>query len=557
MRTLQGVGVSPGRVYGPVARMISSVVEPTERRSSHPEQEIEQVERAMQHVGNYLATLATQSTGVLTDVLDAQSLMALDPQLLANVHELIGTEHLAADRAVWVALNSFRAMLLNAGGYLAERAADVTDVRNRIITALGGVQRAEPPRPDHPFVLIADDLSPADTAALDLNLVLGFVTANGGPTSHTAILAKSLLIPAVVACEGILDVDEKCAVTLDGGSGEVIVNPSKSHLAAYPMSSPSRRKATTLDSAAGKTADGWQVQLLANVGTPEEARTAAEAGAQGVGLFRTEMLFLDKSKPPTVAEQRVQYREVFKHFRGKKFTVRTLDAGADKPLPFLGGHTEANPALGVRGIRLNRSHSTLLRAQLEAISAAASDADTDVSVMAPMVATVEDTQDFVASARAQGLSKVGVMIEVPSSVLVADHLFARLDFVSIGTNDLTQYTMAADRMVGELAHYNDYWQPAVIRLIDLTCRAAQRGNIIVSVCGESASDATYAALLIGLGVTGLSMTSSCLSQVNELIKTVTLGQCRSVAAAALEAATAKDARKSARRLLPQLPQLGL
>lgn len=549
--------MSPGRVYGPAERMINTVVEPADRPTRDPERDIGRVHGAMQEVSSHLASLAEQSTGVVADVLHAQSLMALDPQLVANVRELINTEHLSGDRAVWVALNRFREMLVEAGGYLAERAADVTDVRNRIVTVMGGAQHPAPPRPDRSFVLIADDLSPADTAGLDLELVLGFVTANGGPTSHTAILAKSLMIPAVVACQGILDIDESSIVALDGGSGGVIVDPAQSDLKNYRATGTSRREHKPLDNDAGTTVDGWQVQLLANIGGLDEAKQAAAAGAQGVGLFRTEFLFLDKMEPPTVDEQLAQYRGVFEQFRGRKVTIRTLDAGADKQLPFLGGDTEINPALGVRGIRLKRTHPGLLEAQLEAISGAARDVDADVHVMAPMVATVEETNEFVDSARAKGLAKVGVMVEVPASVLMADQVFPSLDFVSIGTNDLTQYTMAADRMVGELARYNDYWQPAVIRLIDLACQAAQRGETSVSVCGESASDAAYAAVLIGLGVTGLSMSTSCLSLVNELIKSVTLEQCQSAAGSALRAKTAQEARQRARALLPQLEQLGL
>lgn len=537
--------------------MINTVVEPADRPTTDPERDVGRVDGAMQDVSSHLASLAERSAGVVADVLQAQSLMALDPQLIANVRELINIERLAGDRAVWVALNRFRDMLTEAGGYLAERATDVTDVRNRIIAAMGGAQHPAPPRPDHPFVLIADDLSPADTAGLDLELVLGFVTANGGPTSHTAILAKSLMIPAVVACQGIIDINESSIVAIDGGAGDVIVDPAPRDLKNYRATATSRREYKPLGSEAGTTVDGWQVQLLANIGGLDEAKQAVAAGAQGVGLFRTEFLFLDKLEPPTVEEQRTQYRAVFEQFRGRKLTIRTLDAGADKQLPFLGRGTEINPALGVRGIRLRQSHPGLLEAQLEAISAAAREVDTEVHVMAPMVATVEETNEFVESARARGLDKVGVMVEVPASVLMADQLFPSLDFVSIGTNDLTQYTMAADRMVGELARYNDYWQPAVIRLIDLACQAAKRGETRVSVCGESASDAAYAAVLIGLGVTGLSMSTNCLSLVNALIKSVTLEQCQSAAGSALRAKTAQEARQRARGLLPQLERLGL
>ena len=292
----------------------------------------------------------------------------------------------------------------------------------------------------------------------------------------------------------------------------------------------------------GRTRDGHPVALLANIGDVRDARVAAEVGAEGVGLFRSEFLFLDRTEAPSRAEQVEAYRAVFAAFPERRVVVRTLDAGADKPLPFLATDAESNPALGVRGLRTARRRPEMLDEQLAAIAEAAAAERAEVQVMAPMVATLDEARDVVARCRAVGLSSAGIMIETPAAAVRADDLLAVVDFASIGTNDLTQYTMAADRMIGALADLNDPWQPAVLRLIADVGGAGERSGTPVGVCGEAAADPMYAVVLVGLGIGSLSMTPRALSAVGTQLGSVTRADCVGIAALALAAPTAAEAR---------------
>ena len=288
-----------------------------------------------------------------------------------------------------------------------------------------------------------------------------------------------------------------------------------------------------------------RVPLLANLGSPQDAAAAVELGAEGVGLFRTEFLFLGAQAAPTVEDQQAQYIELLRHFPGKKVVVRALDAGADKPLSFLNQASEANPALGRRGLRALRANIQVLHDQLLALKGAQDVTDAELWVMAPMVADAEETRYIVDYGKELGLNTVGVMAEVPSLALVADQVLQIADFVSIGTNDLTQYTLAADRMLGTLAAYQNPWHPAVLRLVKLLGDAGAKAGKPVGVCGEAAADPLLAVVLIGLGATTLSMTPSALADVRAELATVTLKQARKKALAALAAATAADARVAA------------
>ncbi len=289
--------------------------------------------------------------------------------------------------------------------------------------------------------------------------------------------------------------------------------------------------------------------LLANVGGATDAVNAAAANAEGVGLFRTEFCFLDRVDAPTVDEQVAAYRGVLAAFPGRKVVVRTLDAGSDKPLPFANADHEDNPALGVRGLRIARRTPALLDDQLRALAQAAEAESALVEVMAPMVATVDEAREFADRARAVGLTRVGIMIETPSAALLAAELFEVVDFVSLGTNDLAQYTLAADRLLSDLGDLNDPWQPAVLRLIGMVGEAGRAAGKPVGVCGEAGGDPALAAVLIGLGVTSLSMTPRSLGRVAAALAAVTEDVCRTAAEAVLEAATADDARAATSAVL--------
>ncbi|HZK60386.1 MAG TPA: putative PEP-binding protein [Cryobacterium sp.] len=565
MQVYTGVGVTPGRVIGSVRQMPKPVSEPPhgERRpaGAGPEESVAALRAASKAVHDELQHRARGARGAGQAVLEATALMATDPLLIEGAVQLV-TAGSSPERAIWEAGTTVAEVLRNLGGFMAERAADVLDVRARIVAELRGVPAPGIPASDTPFILVGADLAPADTATLDPSIVIALVTSGGGPQSHTAIIARALGLPAVVAASGVETLADGTDVYVDGGSGTITVPPGADELAAAKAWLATAAALAVFDGNGG-TADGHLVPLLANVGGAAEAHSAAAAGAQGVGLLRTEFCFLGRAIEPSAEEQVAAYRAVFDAFPGKKVVVRTLDAGADKPLPFLTDTAEPNPALGVRGYRTGLASPGVLERQLAAIATAAEGSLAEVWVMAPMIATAEEAGRFAEQCAAAGLDTPGVMVEVPSAALTAEAILGRVGFVSLGTNDLTQYAMAADRQLGPLAALNNPWQPAVLQLIRLTVAGARaeghhRGQVKpVGVCGEAAADPALAVVLVGLGISTLSMTARSLSAVDAVLSSVTLDQAKELAVLALAAPSATAARAAVRAHLPILEQLGL
>lgn len=542
---LHGIGVGRSLAVGPILRMPDPLPEPADSpRTAEASVELATVTVALATVAAELRSRGEKAGGAARDVLEAASLMAQDPTLVDDVSARIEAGK-SGERAVFEAFGAFQVMLTEMGGLMAERATDLGDVSQRIIAALRGVSAPGVPNSETPFILVAADLAPADTALLDLDKVLGLITRDGGPTSHTAILARSKSIPAIVGVSGALDLTDGTMVIADAATGRIRVSPSESEIAEAVSRIADRATAATAPITDGALADGTTVPLLANLGSPKDAAAAVALGAEGVGLFRTEFLFLDSTTAPTVEEQRQHYTELLSHFAGKKVVVRALDAGADKPLSFLNDAHEENPALGLRGLRALRASESILRDQLTALALADAETDAELWVMAPMVSDCEETEYFVALGKELGLKVVGVMAEVPSLAVLADQVLESADFVSVGTNDLTQYTLAADRMLGSVAHFQDPWHPAVLRLVKLIGDAGAASGKPVGICGEAAADPQLAVVLVGLGATTLSMTPAALADVRAELATVTLEQARQKAAAALGARTAADARSAA------------
>jgi phosphotransferase system enzyme I (PtsI) len=542
---LHGVGVGRGSAIGPILRMPEPLPQPeAAKHSGDAEAELATVKIALAEVASDLNTRGQQAGGEAKDVLEAAALMAQDPSLVDDVAARI-TSGTTGERAVFEAFAAFQDMLTAMGGYMAERATDLGDVSQRIIANLRGVPAPGIPVSDKPFILVASDLAPADTALLDLEKVLALITRDGGPTSHTAILARSKSIPAIVGVAGALDLVDGTIVVADPTTGIVTIDPSAELRAEVEEGIARRLAAASGPLTAGALADGTAVPLLANLGSPKEAAAAVALGAEGVGLFRTEFLFLDSTTAPTVEDQEKQYTELLQHFSGKKVVVRALDAGADKPLAFLNNAKEENPALGLRGLRALRASDQILRDQLTALVNAQNATDADLWVMAPMVADSDEADFFVKLGKELGLRTVGAMAEIPSLALVADQVAEVSDFVSIGTNDLTQYTLAADRMLGSVASYQDPWHPAVLRLIKMLGDAGIAAGKPVGVCGEAAADPLLAVVLVGLGATTLSMTPAALADVRAELATVTIEDARAKAAAALSGRTAAESRAAA------------
>ena len=543
---LRGVPVVPGVAYAPVirpGRLPTSIDDAGDVAEPDRPAEAARFAAAASAVATRLRDRAAHATGAASEVLAATATLAQDRAWLAAAEKRIATGAPAV-RAVIGAVDQFAEMFTKLGGLMAERVTDLRDIRDRVIAELNGLPEPGVPVPAAPSILCADDLAPADTAGLDPTLVVALATTLGGPTSHTAIIARQLGIPCVVAVEGLDAVEAGTMVLVDGTAGTVIVTPDSA--SADQAVEAARRDAERAAgwSGPGATSDGHAVAVLANVQDGAAARAARDTAAEGIGLFRTELCFLNRETEPTVDEQTDIYAEVLDAFAGHKVVVRTLDAGSDKPLKFAEHPNEANPALGVRGIRVAGINPALLDRQLEAIAAAAKRTGNPPWVMAPMIATAQEAEHFAAQVRSHGLTP-GVMIEVPAAALLADRILEHVDFLSIGTNDLAQYTMAADRMSAELAALTDPWQPAVLTLVAMAARAGASVGKPVGVCGEAAADPLLACVLAGLGVTSLSAAAAAVQGVGAKLAQVSLQQCRDAADAVLAASTAAQARAAA------------
>ncbi|TFW00085.1 phosphoenolpyruvate--protein phosphotransferase [Leifsonia flava] len=543
---LNGTGIGEGIALGPVARMAEPLPEPVDRPTHlDAEREGQRATASLSVVAAELNRRGTQAGGAARDILEAQAMMAEDVTLADDITARLA-EGKTAERAVFEAFAAFRDLLAGMGGYMGERAADLDDVSQRVIAHLLKLPAPGIPNPGHPFVLVARDLAPADTALLDLDQVLALITTDGGPTSHTAILAREKSIVAVVGAAGAATLADGDQVIVDAAADAVITSPTDEQLSAAKTRIDERAQRSQEPTGPGALFDGTAVPLLANLGSAAGAADALAAGAEGVGLFRTEFLFLDSQSAPTVREQQEQYTKLLTAFAGKKVVARVLDAGADKPLAFLNDAPEENPALGLRGIRSLRHSETILREQLTALAAADAATDADLWVMAPMVATVEEARYFTSLAKELGIRTAGVMVEVPATALLADRVLAVTDFASIGTNDLTQYTMAADRLLGTVANFQDPWHPAVLRLVAEVGAAGLAAGKPVGICGEAAADPLLAVVLVGLGATTLSMSPSALADVRASLARFTLDDARALAEVALAADGAAEAKAAAK-----------
>jgi phosphoenolpyruvate-protein phosphotransferase len=534
------MGVSPGRAVGPVVHMPEPLSEPPPGPAVPAERRADEADRigdSMTAVESWLRLRAQSVPAEARQILDATATFAADPTVLRDARDLVTSTGESAERAVWSTVTRLASQLEELGGRMAERVADLHDLRDRVVCELLGRPAPGVPERTEPFILLAHDLAPADTAALDPALCLALVTEEGGPTSHTAILARALGLPAVVSATGAMGIAEGVIVLVDGTTGSITVDPAP-ELIADVASQPE----PTTFSGRGGTADGRRVQLLANVASLDSVVSATDANSEGVGLFRTEFCFLDRDEAPTIEEQVSAYRPVLAAFPDRKVIIRTLDAGADKPLAFVLMKDEINPALGIRGVRTSWRSPELLDDQLRAIARAAGAERAQVGVMAPMVSTVEEAADFARRCSEYGLEHVGVMIETPAAALTAQEILGAVDFVSLGTNDLTQYAMAADRLVGDLSSLNDPWQPAVLRLAAMTGEAGLATGKPVGVCGEAAADPLLAIVLVGMGVSSLSMSPRSLAGVADRLGRVTFAQCEEAARRALAAVSAHDAR---------------
>ena len=573
MRTVQGIPASTGVARGPWVVIGAGEVPAGGRITpGQAEAELERLGIARDAAAAELEALAAELTSAGRDegeIFDAQAMMARDPSLLDAAAMAIGEGHDAIG-AIRIAAEGVAAQLRALGDeLLAARAADVLDVAERIAARLAGVDRTI--ALDRPSIVVAEDIPPSIAASLPRDRLLGMALQSGSATSHAAILARAFGIPAVVGAAGLLDAARSpdgaaaAVAVVDGDSGEVVFEPDA--VAATRLegrraaADDAARQALAEASLPTVTRDGVKVTLLANIGTPAEAERAVALGAKGVGLFRTEFLFVERAAAPTEDEQVAANRMVVDAFAPGPVTIRLLDVGGDKPIPWLPIPTEANPFLGVRALRLAGEQPDLFITQLRAAMRAAAGGGR-VKVMAPMVADAVDVGvllDLAERARAglvadglpHGEVDLGVMLEIPSAVLVAPSFFDRIRFASLGTNDLLQYTLAADRGNPALERYRDPLHPALLRLIASAAKDAQAAGVELSVCGEMAGDPAAALGLVGLGVTVLSMAASSLAPVRRAIRGADAGAVSEAAGGALDASSAADVRARFEALLPR------
>jgi phosphoenolpyruvate-protein phosphotransferase len=558
---LNGIAVSSGITCGTV--LIIEETKFTIARSSidpqESENEIDRLKRAIQEATRQVEILIEnfERDGEVSKkaIFEAHLMMLSDPALSDTAGKKINEENLSAEEAVHQTISEFCTLMEGVeDSYLRERAADFKDIGQRIFRNLQGYKK-EMPLLTQPRIIIAKDLTPSETAQLDKSKVLALATEQGGKTSHTAIIAKALGLPAVVGVAGLMStVKNGDFVVIDGAQGIVVVNPGKEVLKQYEkralLFAEQQAALNEVKNLSCCTVDGQFFEIGANIGSAQDVEFALSCGAEGIGLFRTEFLYLHRDDPPGEQEQFEIYKRVAEGMKGKPVVIRTLDIGGDKTIPFIPMGKEMNPFLGVRGIRLCLRNPELFRTQLRAIIRAS--AYGNIRVMFPMIAILDEFIDGKKIVRQiqyefkeEGIAynpnmQIGIMVEVPSAAAGADLFAKHVDFFSIGTNDLVQYTMAADRLNETLNDIADYFNPVILRLINQVAAAAHAENKWVGMCGEMAGDHRASEVLLGLGLNEFSMSASCIPIVKNVLVKSSKVEARKVAEQVITFGTSKE-----------------
>ena len=556
---IKGIAASSGIAIAKAYKLVMPDLTVTKTTIEDVEKEIACYEEAMTKTAKDLEMIKEAASKNLSAeeaaVFDAHALVLSDPEMKSQVEDKIKNEKINAAAALDEVANTFIAMFESMDDdYFRERAADIKDVSRRLLAALLGKQLPNPALIDEEVVIIADDLTPSDTAQLNKNLVRGFATNIGGRTSHSAIMARSLEIPAVVACKTITsEVNDNDMIILDGSEGLVIINPSDEEIKTYEKKRDDyvayREELKKLKDEKTVTTDGHHVELVANIGSPKDIEGVLENGGEGVGLYRTEFLYMESAELPTEEEQFNAYKAVLEGINGP-VVVRTLDIGGDKEIAAIDLPKEMNPFLGVRAIRLCFQREDIFRTQLRALLRAS--VYGDLRIMFPMIATLQEFRQAKAllleekeKLTNEGVTvspniQVGIMIEIPAAAVLADQFAKEVDFFSIGTNDLIQYTFAADRMSSSISYLYQPFNPSILRLVKNVIDAAHKEGKWVGMCGEMAGEAMAAPLLLGLGLDEFSMSATSVLGQRKLIRSLSKVEMEKLASEALQKGTMEE-----------------
>jgi len=526
---LKGLGVGLVSAVGDVLVVKPAMPLPAWTKSTKTqEQELSELRSAIDFVSGTLDELGAKAGGTSAEIFEALKMLLEDEELFEVASANI-KDGWSAAAAIGKAVDEF-SELLGGDPTFEERVADFQDLSKRVQARIAGIEMALSIPATGRIVLVGEDFSPADTAQFTA-AVVGVITYKGGPTSHTAIICRSKSIAAVVSCPDATKLESGDRVLVDPVGDRVVVSDDES-LATK-----------SIDFVA--ISDEPLIPVRANIGSLEDALAASQTRANGVGLFRTELLYLSAKTEPTLEEQVASYTEILIAAPKGPIVVRTIDAGSDKPVPFLNMPEEENPSLGVRGFRLIQDHRPFIEGQLKALEEARIASGREVWVMAPMIATAEEAKEFSDLARSIGDYKVGIMVETPSIALIVEQLGGIVDFVSVGTNDLSQYLFAADRMNPSLGALLNHWQPALIKSLARIASGASSAGISSGVCGESASDPAFAVVLAGLGIESVSVSKSQVTAVHNALSSVSLSDAKEIAHQVLTQTTAEDAKSTA------------
>ncbi|EMC0210461.1 phosphoenolpyruvate--protein phosphotransferase [Staphylococcus pseudintermedius] len=557
---IKGIAASDGVAIAKAYLLVEPDLSFSNEKTDQPEAEVQKFNEALNNSKIELTKIRNHAEEQLgadkAAIFDAHLLVLDDPELIQPIEEKIKNESASAPQALTEVTQNFITIFESMDNeYMKERAADIRDVAKRVLAHILGVELPNPSIIDESVIIVAHDLTPSDTAQLNKQYVQGFVTNIGGRTSHSAIMSRSLEIPAVVGTKSISEsVQQGDMVIVDGLTGDVIVNPSDDEIKAYQHKRESffadREALKQLRDDPSKTLDGHEVELAANIGTPNDLEGVHNNGAEGIGLYRTEFLYMGRDNMPTEDEQFEAYKKVLESMEGKRVVVRTLDIGGDKELPYLNLPEEMNPFLGYRAIRLCLDQPEIFRPQLRALLRAS--AYGKLNIMFPMVATIQEFRDAKAllleekeNLKQEGVEvsddiELGIMVEIPATAALADVFAKEVDFFSIGTNDLIQYTMAADRMSERVSYLYQPYNPSILRLIKQVIDASHQEGKWTGMCGEMAGDETAIPLLIGLGLDEFSMSATSILKARRQIKDLSRTEMVQLADRALNCATVDE-----------------